>query len=46
MDFSMSAASFCVELFNYDSLIITLLNREKPELFRHLSLLSRRLRET
>ena len=28
MDFSMSAASFCVELFNYDSLIITLLNRE------------------
>ena len=29
MDFSMSSASFCVYLFNYDSLIITLLNGAK-----------------
>ena len=26
MDFSVSAASFCAYLFNYDSLIITLLH--------------------
>ena len=29
MDSSMSAASFCVYLFNYDPLIITLLNGVK-----------------
>ena len=29
MDFSMPAASFCVLLFNYDSLIITMLNGAK-----------------
>ena len=31
MDFSMSAVSFCVKFFNYDSLIITMLNRAKKQ---------------
>ena len=39
MDFSISAASFYVQLFNYDFLIITMLNGAKTELFCHLSLL-------